>query len=71
VLCFGSAHSKGVGGVFYGSADSKRVKSCRMKSAREDEGGTVPLYHPRVFFVRVANKGLMLEVVCKSGKCRT
>jgi len=42
-----------------------------MKSAREDEGGTVPLYHPRVFFVRVANKGLMLEVVCKSGKCRT
>jgi hypothetical protein len=55
--------------VFYGSADSKRVKSYRMKRAREDEGGTVP--HPRVFFARVASKGLMLEVVCKSGKCRT
>jgi hypothetical protein len=27
VLCFGSADSKGVTGVFCGSADSKRVRS--------------------------------------------
>jgi hypothetical protein len=27
--------------------------------------------HPRCFFVRVANKGVMVDAVCKSGKCGT
>jgi hypothetical protein len=27
--------------------------------------------HPRLFFVRVANKGLRLDVARKSGRCRT
>ena len=54
-------------GVFFGSADSKRVKDSKTNKARE--GGTVP--HPRVFFARAANRGLMLDVVGKSGKCGT
>jgi len=27
--------------------------------------------HPRCFFVRVANKGVMVDAVCKSDKCGT
>jgi hypothetical protein len=29
------------------------------------------ILHPRVFFVRVPSKGLMLDAACKSDKCWT
>jgi hypothetical protein len=44
VLCFGSADSKGVTGVFYRSADSKRVRSGSAGNEITDgeHGGRVP-----------------------------
>jgi len=56
-------------GAFFGSADSKRVSDTETKKAKKHRGQTVA--HPRVFFVRAANKGLMLDAVCKSGEYRT
>jgi len=54
---------------------SERVSEERVPNAETQsslsraEKGRYP--HPPVFFVRVANKGLMLDAARKSGKCRT
>jgi len=40
-------------------------------SVGENGSGCVGDTYPRLFFARVANTGLTLDVVCKSGRCRT
>jgi hypothetical protein len=59
--------------IAFGEMGSTRERGERTKKSRSlvALGVTPARYtHPRVFFVRVANKGLMLDAARKSGKCR-
>jgi hypothetical protein len=51
--------------------DSSEWRMVRGSVRGREEFGLSSVPHPPVFFVRVAGKGLMLDDVCKSGKCRT